>query len=621
MRAGRRRKEYHSDVMTAPNRLAREKSPYLLSHARNPVDWYPWGEEAFAAARERNVPLFVSIGYSACHWCHVMERESFEDADVARLMNENLVAVKVDREELPAVDHLFMAYCQGMTGSGGWPLSVVLTPAGQPFFAGTYFPKESGFGRPGMMELAPLLGRLWRDEREKVLGTAGQLERALAEQVRPAAGALPGQDVIDRVKGELARLYDSRWGGFGKAPKFPTVPWLLFLLRYAEKHGGGGRARVMVEETLRALRLGGIFDQIGSGFHRYSTDEGWLVPHFEKMLYDQALLALAYTEAFRLWGDAAFRTVAEEILTYVLRDLRAPDGGFAAAEDADSEGEEGRFYLWRLDEVTALVGTGAAEEFAAAFHLKANGNFTGETGERSDRNIPHRLSPLAISAADFTLPAGGLPPSLEEARTALLAAREKRVRPHRDDKVLADWNGLMIAALAKAAAVFVEPAYAREAACAAEFVLSKLRDAEGNLLHRYREGEAAFAAVVDDYADLAWGCLELHGATGEQRWLDEARQLLAAMDVSFGDGAGGLFFSSPDPLLPLRQMIGMDAALPAGAAVAAEVLARLGTATGEPRYRERAREIVRALAGDLERAPLGCCQLLAAAMLLEEEPA
>ena len=602
--------------MAAPNRLAREKSPYLLSHARNPVDWYPWGEEAFAAARERDVPLFVSIGYSACHWCHVMERECFEDVDVARLMNEHLVAVKVDREELPAVDHLFMAFCQGMTGGGGWPLTVVLTPAGKPFFAGTYFPKESGFGRPGMMDLAPLLGRLWRDEREKVLATADGLERALAAQVRPAVAPLPGREVIDQVQGELVRLYDSRWGGFGAAPKFPTVPWLFFLLRYAERHGGDGRARVMVEETLRAMRLGGIFDHLGYGFHRYSTDAGWLVPHFEKMLYDQALLALAYTEAFRLWGDAAFRGTAEEIFAYVLRDLRAPGGGFAAAEDADSEGEEGRFYLWSLDEAIALLGPAAAEEFAAAFHMKANGNFTSEIGERSDRNILHRLSPLAIGAGDFTLHAGGLPPALEASRTALLAERGKRVRPHRDDKVLADWNGLMIAALAKAAVVFGEPSYAREAAGAAEFVLTKLRDAAGNLLHRYRDGEAAFPAVVDDYADLAWGCLELHGATGEQRWLEEATALVEAMDARFGDGAGGLFFSAPDPLLPLRQVIATDAALPAGAAVAAEVLVRLGAATGQARYGERARELVRALGGALESTPLGCCQLLSAALLL-----
>jgi uncharacterized protein YyaL (SSP411 family) len=604
--------------VAAKNRLSGEKSPYLLSHAGNPVDWYPWGVAAFAAARERDVPLFVSIGYSACHWCHVMERESFEDPGVARLMNENLVAVKVDREELPAVDHLFMAFCQAMTGSGGWPLTVVLTPSGKPFFAGTYFPKESGFGRPGMVDLAPLLGRLWRDEREKVLTVAAGLEQSLAAQVRPAAAPLPGSAVVDAVEAELVRLYDPRWGGFGTAPKFPSVPWLSFLLRYAGRHGGDGRARVMVEETLRALRLGGIFDQIGYGFHRYSTDAGWLVPHFEKMLYDQALLALAYTEAFRLWGDGAFRRTAAEVIAYVLRDLRAPDGGYAAAEDADSEGEEGRFYLWSVDEMAALLGPAAAEEFAAAFHMGANGNFTTEVGERSDRNILHRLSPLAIGAGDFTLPPGGLPPSLEASRTALLAARARRVRPRRDDKVLADWNGLMIAALAKAAAVFGEPSYASEAAAAAEFVLTKLRDPEGNLLHRYREGEASFPAVLDDYADLAWGCLELHGATGDRRWLEECRGLTDTLEARFGDGAGGLFFSPPDPLLPLRQVIVTDAALPAGAAVAAEVLVRLGGAMGEPRYRERARELVSAVAGAVERAPLGCCQLLSAAMLLEE---
>jgi uncharacterized protein YyaL (SSP411 family) len=601
-----------------PNRLAGQKSPYLLSHARNPVDWYPWGEAAFAEARRRDVSLFLSIGYSACHWCHVMERECFEDAQVAGLMNEHLVAVKVDREELPAVDHLFMAYCQGMTGSGGWPLTVVLTPAGQPFFAGTYIPKESGFGRPGMVDLVPLLGRLWSEQRAEVLRTAGKLEQALAAQVRAVPGEVDAAALADEAKDELARIFDSRWGGFGGAPKFPTAPWLFLLARHAERHGGDGRAREMLEQTLRAMRLGGIWDHVGWGFHRYSTDAGWLVPHFEKMLYDQALLALAYTEAYRLFGEGGFRRTAEEILAYVLRDLRAPEGGFAAAEDADSEGEEGKFYLWTVDEVRAVLGPAAAEEWTAAFHMTANGNFVGETGERSDRNIPHRLSPLAIAASDYTLSPDGLPPALEAARVALLATRARRVRPHRDDKVLADWNGLMVAALARASAVFGERRFAAEAAAAARFVLATLRDGAGALAHRYRDGEAACPGILDDYAFLAWGCLELHAATGDAAWLDETRRLVDALEARFSDGAGGLYFSAPDPLLPLRQVIATDAALPSGAAVAVEVLARLGAATGEARYRDRARELVRALGGAVGASPLGCAHLLSAALLLEE---
>ncbi|HEY5999098.1 MAG TPA: thioredoxin domain-containing protein, partial [bacterium] len=600
--------------MSGGNRLAREKSPYLLAHAGNPVDWYPWGAEAFAAARERDVPLFVSIGYSACHWCHVMERESFADADVARLMNEHLVAVKVDREELPAVDHLFMAYCQGMTGSGGWPLTVVLTPAGKPFFAGTYFPRESGFGRAGMLELVPLLGRLWREQREQVLRTAEQLERTLAPQLRPLPGELRADEVADEAYGELVRLYDPRWGGFGGAPKFPTVPWLLFLARYAARRGGDGRARVMLEETLRAMRLGGIWDHLGHGFHRYSTDAGWLLPHFEKMLSDQALLAMTYIEAFRLWGDGAFRRTAEEILAYVLRDLRAPGGGFAAAEDADSEGEEGRFYLWTVDEVTAVLGAAAAEEFTTAFHMRGSGNFTSEVGERTDRNILHRLTPLALAAGDFTLPAAGLPPTLEAARLKLLAARGRRVRPHRDDKVLADWNGLTIAALARAAAVFGEARYADEAAGAARFALSRLRGADGSLRHRYRDGEAGCPGVIDDHAFLAWGCLELHAATGERSWLGEATGLVAVLDGAFADGAGSWFFAPADPLLPLRQVIVTDAAVPAGAAVAAEALLRLADVTGEAGHRDRVRELLGATGGTVAQAPLGCASLLSAAL-------
>ncbi|HWR98049.1 MAG TPA: thioredoxin domain-containing protein, partial [Candidatus Methanoperedens sp.] len=400
-----------------------------------------------------------------------------------------------------------------------------------------------------------------------------------------------------------------------------TVPWLLFLLRYAGRRGGDGRARVMVEETLCALRLGGIWDHLGWGFHRYSTDAGWLVPHFEKMLSDQALLALAYTEAFRLWGDAAFRRTAEELFAYVLRDLRAPEGAFAAAEDADSEGEEGRFYLWTVDEVTAVLGPAAAEEFATAFHMQGNGNFTSELGERTDRNILHRLSPLALAASDFVLPAGGLPPALEASRSALLATRGKRIRPHRDDKVLTDWNGLMIAALAQGAAVFGEPRYAAEAAAAAQFVLGRLRDAGGGLAHRYRGGEAACPGVLDDYAFLAWGCLELYAATGEARWLDEAAGLAGALDARFGDGTGGLYFSAADPLLPLRQQIVVDAALPAGIAVATDIFRRLGDATGEERWRARARELLGSHGGSVAAAPLGCAHLLSSALLLEREGA
>jgi uncharacterized protein YyaL (SSP411 family) len=467
-----------------------------------------------------------------------------------------------------------------------------------------------------MLELAPLLGRIWRESREQVLRTADELERALAAQLQPVPGEIPGPGLADEAAGELARLFDPRWGGFGSAPKFPTVPWLLFLLRHAGRPGGDGRDRAVVEQTLRAMRLGGIFDHLGYGFHRYSTDAGWLVPHFEKMLYDQALLALAYTEAHRLFGDAAFRRTAEEILTYVLRDLAAPAGGFAAAEDADSEGEEGRFYLWSLDEVAAVLGP-ATGEFATAFHLDAAGNFTGEAGERSGRNILHRISPLAVGAADFTL-AAGLPQGLEASRAALLAARGRRVRPGRDDKVLADWNGLTIAALARASAVFAEPRWADEAARAAEFVLASLGDADGGLRHRWRDGEAACPGVLDDYADLAWGLVELHEAGGGRRWLDEALRLVDALDARFGDPAGSLFFSPPDPLLPLRQAIAADAALPAGAAVAAEVLVRLARATGERRHLLRARRLLEAFGGTIGRAPLGCAHLLSASLLLDE---
>jgi len=598
------------------NRLSREKSPYLLQHAGNPVDWFPWGEEAFAEARRREAPVFLSVGYSACHWCHVMERESFEDGEVARLLNADFVAVKVDREELPAVDHLAMAYTQAMTGGGGWPTTVVATPAGLPFFAGTYFPRESGLGRPGLLELLPRIAGLWRERRAEVLATAERLLGALRERLRPRPGPVPGEGAFAAGRDALAGLYDARYGGFGGAPKFPTVSWLLFLTERARRTGDE-RVRAMVEETLRAMRLGGIWDHLGGGFHRYSTDREWLVPHFEKMLYDQALLAIAYAEAHAAWGEEAFRRTAEETLAYLLADLRAPDGGFAAAEDADSEGEEGRFYLWSAGEISAELGD-AAGEFMTAFHARPNGNFRGETGEWSFRNILHRLSPLAVSAADFVLPGEGLPPALEASRTRLLAARARRVRPHRDDKVLADWNGLAVAALARCASAFAAPRYAGEGGRALDFVLERLRGPGGGLLHRYREGEAACPGCLDDYACLAWGALELHGATGEPRRLEQAQSLAGEMLRRFsGSGGGALLFAEEDPLLPLRQVVSTDAAVPSGNAIAAGVLAGLGRATGEPRWRDAAVEILAALGGEAAESPLGSAHLLTAAMQLE----
>jgi uncharacterized protein YyaL (SSP411 family) len=601
------------------NRLAREKSPYLLQHARNPVDWYPWGTEAFATARERGVPIFLSVGYAACHWCHVMERESFEDAAVAEILNRHFVPVKVDREELPNVDHLYMTFCQAMTGSGGWPLTVFLSPEGKPFFAGTYFPKQTRQGRAGLLEVLPQIAQLWTDRREDVLNAADGMTAKLGQRMSAAGGGQPGPGTLAEAFEELARIYDPGWGGFGRAPKFPGAPWLLFLLRYARREGGD-RARAMAEETLRVMRLGGIWDHLGGGFHRYAIDRQWLVPHFEKMLYDQALLALAYTEAFLHGGDPAFRRVAEEIFAYVLRDLQAPDGGFAAAEDADSEGEEGRFYLWTEGEVRSELGADT-EAFADLFHLAADGNFAAETGERDGRNILHRLPPLAASAADFRLDAAGLPPALDAAREKLLAVRQRRVRPLRDDKVLTDWNGLMIAALARGAAAFGEPRYAEAAARAADFILARLRGPGGRLLHRYRDGEAAFPANLDDCAFLAWGLLELHGATGDARRLEQARLLAGEMIARYADERdGGFFFAAADedPPLPLRLKIAADASLPSGNAVAAEVLLRLARLTGEAALEERARGVVRALAGELERSPLACAQLLSVLMQLDE---
>jgi uncharacterized protein YyaL (SSP411 family) len=591
------------------NRLIFQRSPYLLQHARNPVDWYPWGEEAFERALREDKPVFLSIGYSTCHWCHVMERESFEDAAVARLMNDSFVCVKVDREERPDIDGVYMSACQAMTGGGGWPLTVIMTPDGRPLFAGTYIPKESIFGRPGMLELIPRAASLWADRREDLLRSAEGITEALRGARRASAGEDLGAESLGAAFEGLASRYDAARGGFGEAPKFPTPHNLLFLLRYWRR-SGDDRALAMVEGTLKAMRRGGIFDHVGLGFHRYSTDPEWLVPHFEKMLYDQAMLAMAYVEAHQATGAGEYARTAREIFEYVLRDMTSSAGGFCSAEDADSEGEEGKYYLWTKGEVLDVLGPEEGEVIARLFNIHEGGNFASEAGA-AGLNIPHLRAPGAARAAEVARLAPG---RVEEARLALLGARGRRIRPAMDDKVLADWNGLMIAALAKGAAALDEPRYAEAASKAAGFVLARMRAGDGRLLHSSRGERAGVRAFLDDYAFLIWGLLELYEATFEAAHLREALDLAGDMIDGFWDERGGGFFvcaRDSEELIVRRKEI-YDGAVPSGNSVAALVLLRLARATADPDLERKAAETMRSFSGEISTAPSAYTQMMAA---------
>jgi uncharacterized protein YyaL (SSP411 family) len=579
-----------------PNRLANEQSPYLLQHADNPVDWYPWGEEAFNTARELDRPIFLSIGYATCHWCHVMEHESFEDDEVARLMNETFVNVKVDREERPDIDGIYMTVAQMATGHGGWPLTIVMTPDRLPFFSGTYFPREGRFGRPGMLDLVPRIRELWETRRADLLTAAHETHdrlQSLAQADR--SGRALDAEALSRGFQELELEYDRERGGFGRAPKFPTPHRLLFLLRFWRRTGVD-RALEMVVDTLDSMRAGGIFDQLGYGFHRYSTDDRWLLPHFEKMLYDQALLVMAYVEAYQATGDMRLGMVAQQVLEYLQRDMTAPCGGFYSAEDADSEGEEGKFYVWTDEELRQVLGEPDARLAAAVWGIRPGGNFVDEaTGDRPGTSIPHLAKPLPESAVELGLEPPELERRLESARERLLDHRNRRIRPLLDDKILTDWNGLMIAALAKAGKALDAPEYVEAANRAAEFLWTTMQTA-GGLLHRFRNGDADIEANLDDYAFFAWAEIELHQATQDPEHLRRAIVLTDAMLERFRDDAsGGLFFSPAGRQdLIVRQREVYDGAVPSGNSVALSNLLRLARLTAEPRYERAAGEISRA---------------------------
>lgn len=581
-----------------PNHLVKEKSPYLLQHAYNPVNWYPWGEEAFTEAQKRNLPIFLSVGYSTCHWCHVMERESFEDEEVAELLNKHYIAVKVDREERPDVDHIYMTVCQSLTGAGGWPLTVIMTPDKKPFFAGTYFPKQSMMGRPGLMDVLYQINEVWEKDQERLTDIGNKV----TEAIRPSFGAAPGGNLTEKTLHkafrQLSQRFDTTYGGFGSAPKFPTPHNLSFLLRYWKQHKDD-HALSMVEKTLDAMHRGGIYDHIGFGFSRYSVDRKWLVPHFEKMLYDNALLANAYLEAYQATGKEHYARVARQVFTYVLRDMTSPDGGFYSAEDADSEGEEGKFYVWQPEEVEAVLGPETGRLFCDFFDITDRGNFEGHS-------IPNRIiSSREQVAAEHNLPQADLDSRLEQAREKLFLAREKRVHPYKDDKVLTAWNGLMIAALARGGRVLGEPRYTEAADRSVQFIWDKLLRRDGRLLARYRDGEAAHLAYLDDYAFLAWGLLELYQTTLEPGHLEKALSLTEKMIELFWDSAeGGFFFYGKDgEELLARPKEVYDGATPSGNSVAAANLLRLARLTGDTRLDEYSRRQLEAFSGYLEDQP------------------
>ncbi|MGH9402376.1 MAG: thioredoxin domain-containing protein [Terriglobia bacterium] len=588
-----------------PNRLIHEKSPYLLQHAYNPVDWRAWTPEAFEAARRENKPIFLSIGYSTCHWCHVMERESFEDSEVAAAMNEAFIPIKVDREERPDIDNVYMRVCQMLTGSGGWPLTIVMTPEKKPFFAATYIGKGERFGNLGMMTLIPRIQEAWAGQRDDVERSADEIMLALKKSDHmPASGALDASTLAAAFE-EMAGRFDEQNGGFGHAPKFPTPHALTFLLRYWQR-SRDPHALEMAEKTLAAMRSGGIYDHVGFGLHRYSTDGAWLVPHFEKMLYDQALLVMANAEAFEAMRKPEYAKTAREILDYLRRQMTSPEGGFYSAEDADSEGEEGKFYLWREREIRQILNRTEAALVTLAFNVDPEGNFIehGSDGA-SGGNILHLTARPEEIAARAGISAEEFEERWQAAREKLFIKREERVHPLRDDKILTDWNGLAIASLARAAQALDEPRYAAAAQAAADFILGAMRTPDGDLLHRYRDGQAAAEGHLDDYAFMVWGLIELYETRFDARNLEVALALTDIMLHHFWDSErGGFYFTGKNQEeVLIRSKEIYDGAVPSGNSVALLNLLRLSSLTGRPELAETASKLASVFAGPLRQAP------------------
>jgi uncharacterized protein len=589
------------------NRLAGSQNPYLLQHAENPVDWYPWGDEAFQKAADEDKPIFLSIGYATCHWCHVMAHESFEDLQAADILNKHFVSIKVDREERPDVDQVYMSVCQALTNRGGWPLSIFMTPDRKPFYAGTYFPRETRMGMPGFMDICNKIADVWKNDRRQLLESSEEITGAIQPSGMGNSGTKLNLETLDLGFHYFQKSFDSEWGGFGSAPKFPAPHNYSFLLRWYMRTGDKS-ALFMVEKSLKSMRAGGIFDHIGFGFHRYSVDERWLVPHFEKMLYDQALLSLVYTEAYQVTGQDGYKRVVKEISTYVLRDLPSPEGGFYSAEDADSEGEEGLYYIWKPREVREILGADEGSLFCRVFNITEEGNF--EHG----LSIPHLTESVDSFAEREGISSEELEMRLSRCREKLFHFREERVHPLKDDKILSAWNGLMIAALARAFQAFGESAHLDAAKRCADFVLKRMRTKNGRLYRRYRLGEAAIPGFLEDYSFLVWGLIELYEATFEVRYLEEALALNDSMCDLFGDKTGGgFFFSGKDSEQLISQSKDVyDGAIPSGNSVAVMNLLRLGRMTGDTGLEKRAEKSMKAFSSQIKSYPMGFTHFLMA---------
>ncbi len=582
------------------NRLILEDSPYLIQHAHNPVDWYPWGPEAFERAKAENKPIFLSIGYSTCHWCHVMERESFEDVEIARLMNQHFVCIKIDRERRPDVDEFYMTAVQMLTGRGGWPMSSVLTPDGEPFFGGTYFPP------PRFTDLLRRINAAWGSQRGELIQQAAKVtaEVRRATAARGEAQAVGGQ-ALEKAVAQIVGSHDRRLGGFGGAPKFPHEPELLFLLARSLRHTDA-EALAAAENSLDAMARGGIYDQVGGGFHRYSTDAEWLVPHFEKMLYNQAHLSRAYLAAYRLTGKAFYARVAGETLDYFLREMTAPEGGFYSATDADSAGVEGEFFVWTPGELRAVLSAEDAELVIALWGVSERGNFEGQ-------NILHLSRGFDAFAAEQGLELEALLERVDAVRDQLWRVREVREHPLRDDKIVTAWNGMMITALAEASEVLSDDRYLAAAAKAADFLWTANRRAEGALWRVHLAGSSSIPALQEDYAYLAEAMTTLYDVTGKARWLERARELADAMLAKFWDPEDGGFYmtaAGADPYLIVRPKSPNDGAIPSGNSVAVRTLAMLAARTGERTYSDRANATLSAFAASIERYPAGFAYML-----------
>jgi len=586
-----------------PNRLANEKSPYLVQHADNPVEWYPWGKEAFEKAKKEDKPVFLSIGYATCHWCHVMAHESFEDKEVAALMNRAFINIKVDREERPDIDNTYMTICQMMTGQGGWPLTIIMTPGKEPFFAATYLPKHSRQNRIGMLDLVPQIEQAWKNRRDEIKKSIGKILDHFSKTLELSKQGGKLQDnILTQAVDELARRYDSEYGGFGTAPKFPSPHNLIFLM-HAHQAGIGNNALNMALNTLEKMRYGGIFDHIGGGFHRYSTGREWLLPHFEKMLYDQAMLILAYTLAWQHSKKPIFKDTVYRVVEYLKRDLRSESGGFYSAEDADSEGEEGKFYVWKKEEIESILDKEDADFIIRLFNITEEGNFRDEaTGEKTGANILHLSSPPdpnEMKQADALL-------------QSLKNERENRIRPLLDDKILADWNGLIMAALARAGAVFGDKNLVKLAESVLSFLNQHLITGDGGLLHRYKDGEAAIEGMADDYAFVIWGLTELHQATFNTDYLRKALELSRFFEDNFRDKThGGYYFTSEkgEKLLGRQKEI-YDGAIPSSNSVQILNQLRIARLTGDTVFEEKAVKDLNAFSKQVNHTPTGYLQAL-----------